>query len=143
MEMYIHTPMDTVLTKEYEAKVPRTYLTELQQKVVVEREERTKAGLKQAEETPGLVREMTRKEDGTVSVPEAKESARIREALEQEKARTDATFEENQRKALEDIQEEEVAGGGSKDEVEEEQVPAQEEEEVPVPQEVEEEKIEN
>lgn len=132
VEMYVHTPLDMVLTKEYEAKVPRTYLTELQQKVIVEREERTKAGLKQAQETPGLVREMTHNEDGTVSVTEAAESARIRKALEEEKARTDATFEENQRKALEDVQEEEGGGGGASKEsgdIHEEQVPAHEREE--------------
>lgn len=119
VEMYENTPMDFVLTEEFEKKVKRGYLTDLQQKVIVEREDRTKANLKQAKENPDFVQEIVQNEDGTVTTTESNATKHIRNAIEESRAEAVAEMEANR------IEHEE--GGASKEE--EEEVPVQEEEE--------------
>lgn len=119
MEMYESAPLDFLLTQECRQHVPRGYLTDLQQKVIVEREERNKAGRRQAESNPELVQEVIANPDGTLTVNESESTKRIRAEMAAEKAKTDKLYQEH----LDKIKEEEetstettelTGGGGEK-----------------------------
>lgn len=113
IEMYVHTPMDTVLTEEYERTVKKGYLTQLQQKVIVEREEIAKSGASIAQQKPEFVHELSKTKEGVVVSKESKATEHIRTELAKEKAKADEEFKQKQ---LEDVQEEEKGGGGAKEE---------------------------
>jgi hypothetical protein len=113
MLMYEHSPMDAVITNAFKANVSRGYLTEIQQKVIVDRENRTKSALQHAKENPDVVSELTT-ENGQTVLKESKATQKIREELEAEKTKTDKIFEESvaeakakKAKQLEDVKKEE------------------------------------
>lgn len=107
---YENMPMDTVLTKEFEDMVEKGYTTDLQQKVIVERQKRTKAGLQNAKDNPDFVQEIVRNEDGTVTATESKATQHIRQALMEEKVRIEE--EESQKRAIREAEEQDIQGIG-------------------------------
>lgn len=110
VELYENIPLDYMLTEEYAQFVQRTYLTDLQNKCIIDREVHAKQSLKRAKEKPDFVQEIFKNKDGKIELKQSKATEVIKQALDNEKARCDELFEESKNKPLKEIE-----GGASKD----------------------------
>ena len=125
--MYESVPLDTMLTNSFLTNVPRTYHTELQQQVIVDKEKMTKAALETAKNNPDMVNELSI-EDGKTVFKESNATKAIAHELQAEKDKTDKLYQETMEKLEKLRLEEENTGGGSKENTILEEVEEEEEE---------------
>lgn len=112
--MYESVPLDMMLTNSYFANVPRTYHTELQQQVIVDKEKMNKAALETAKNNPDMVKELTI-EDGQTVVKESNATKAIAQELQAEKEKTDKLYQETMEELEKLRLEEEQEGGAIKE----------------------------
>jgi hypothetical protein len=116
MEMYVHTPMDHVITNQFRAKVKRTYTTEMLQNLIVDKDKHEKMAAAMAQAEPDSVTEISVGKDGKMEVNEAKRNQEIRADLDRAKGVSDIEYKEFQaRVAEEKAAREELGGGAGKD----------------------------
>ena len=96
IETYSSCPLDMMITKEFE-KVERTYHTEFQQQVIVDKKKMTQAAIETAKNNPDMVNELT-VENGKTVLKESRATKAIAKELEAEKEKTDKLFEETMAK---------------------------------------------